>query len=665
MNLLKDLIKNIRYTCLTTNDKEIYIYLYYAPNESLTTESETSIETRIKFLENSGKTITKKVVETRNENDVNLNKMNDDIANYINNTSGDINKIYVINTSISHTFILESKVFKAMSDKSSSLSFDMGLVSGFRLTGYDYKELDEINITESIIYLDKSSVLYVSKFFAKWTKLISYNKSETPSTLNLFSSTSTKILSLYQYGPTKLVFGCTSKTGTEFASAKLEINYLNIFGDEIISSDKNDERILVKGYNKVYFDNIKVDDDIVYSTILRVDRVSNFNIGKFERTVYEIVPKPIIYLERVGKVNLRQLNLTISSSGTINENDFALVSFLTTDDDFDKSITLSNCNIYNESDKKLKVIKINKLNITKVYISKCTIGDNIDLLNVDNDSSVVKLTWNNCEITTNSDFTMKNCTKLSIVDTTINCNKNIYIESPYININGGIWSCDSVECDYTGEYMKILLDKLELHSNYLNIINTNEEVVQPVFLNNCKFDVLKGIKTKNLTPSVNGGYIKTEKLEFITADTIQLNTPVIGFQDNDKSEISCHSSVSGNLIIENVEDVKFIFSIDVTDEDNTNVNNIDINILNEKTNINFTTNRGFNSIIDGISDKTKINLKCDDNIDDTNDTYIKLVANDDGAFVGKVINNSEKIVEYTKTDDTDNALRIYKFSKIE
>ena len=83
----------------------------------------------------------------------------------------------------------------------------------------------------------------------------------------------------------------------------------------------------------------------------------------------------MIKINRVGKVNLRQFTINNLPNSTIRENDFSIVSFLPANDEFERSINLSNVVINNDSDIKLKIIKLRKLSLNKIYISRCTIGD--------------------------------------------------------------------------------------------------------------------------------------------------------------------------------------------------------------------------------------------------------------------------------------------------
>lgn len=661
MDLLQDLVKNFRYTCVTTTKNEIYIYLYSAEGNTISKDSITDIENG--YLNYRSDVVTNKTLsKTENENEIRLNEMNNDIESYIRDTTGEISKITVINTSKSHKFILEPKVFKAMSDRCSVLWFDMGTVSGFRLSSYEYKELEELHIEESIILLDKSSVLYVSTFFQKWGEWTSYNKVDDPLALNISADKQIKIMSLEQYGPVKSVFGCSTKSGEEFQNAKLEINYLKIFGSEIIEKDKTDERILVKGFNKVYFDNIDVNDEVTYSTIVNVDRVSNFNIGKLTRNIGKIISNPMIKINRVGKVNLRQFTINNLPSSTIRENDFAIVSFLPADDEFERSINLSNVVIYNDSDIKLKIIKLRKLSLNKIYISRCTIGDKVDLLDLDESSNVVKLTFNNSTFVTNDDFSVFGSTKLTLTDTIITTSKNIILKSPYINITGGLWDCYKLDCDYES-YMKILMERLELHSNYFSITNGESDVLQTAFINNCKLDVLKSIEIQNMRPSMIGTYIKSEEFKSTCSDTVQFNNVLIGYQKNEKIDFILRSNISGYATVDGVENGVINIDLYINDSENENVNNFDLYLQNEKTTISYKTNRPINSIVNNLGSLKPIHFSAYDDVLSGIDSYIKLAPNSDAKILGKVINDSELIVSYKKSTNGENQ-EVYQFTKI-
>ena len=662
MDLLQDLVKNFRYTCITTTNNEIYIYLYSSEENTISKDSITDIENG--YLNYRSDIVADKTLsKTENENEVRLNGMNNDIESYIRDTTGDISKITVINTSKTHKFILEPKVFKAMSDRCSVLWFDMGTASGFRLSSYEYKQIEELHIEESIILLDKSSVLYVSTFFQKWGEWTSYNKVDDPLALNISSDKKIKIMSLEQYGPVKSVFGCSTKSGDEFQDAKFEINYLKIFGMEIIEKDKTDERILIKGFNKVYLDDIDINDEVTYSTIVNVDRVSNFNIGKLTRNIGKIIPNPMIKINRAGKVSLRQFKIKNLPNSTIRENDFAIISFLPTEDEFERSINLSNVVVHNDSDIKLKIIKLRKHSIDKIYFSTCTIGDNVDLLDHDESSNVVKLTFNNSTFVTNDDFNVFGSTKLTLTDTTITTSKNIILKSPYINVTGGIWDCYKLDCDYES-YMKIFMARLELHSNYFSIINGESDILQTAFINDCKLDVLKSIEVKNMRPSMIGTYIKSEEFKSTCSDTVQFNNVLFGYQKNEKIDVILKSNVSGSATIDNVENGVINIDLYINDSENENVNNLDLYLQNEKTTISYKTNRPINSIVNNLGSQKPIHFSAYNDILSGIDSYIKLAPNTDAKILGKVINDSELIVSYTKSTNNENQ-EVYQFTKIE
>lgn len=659
MDLLKDLIKNTRLIIVTTLNKEIEIYLYKINTDTLGDETPTPIEES--FLKNRTDLINNRTLKiTFNENEVNLDIMNREIIRYIEGSEADLKKISVINASKTHKFILEPDVFYAITQKTKNIYLDMGSESGIRLSGYEYPQLESITIEESVLFLDNSAVIYVSEIYGKWIGLLTYNKVNTPLTLNIFTEKFMKFLSVSQYASVKFLFDCKCKDGNEYENATCEINYLNIYGEEIIDNDKNDERILIRSFNNIYFDNIEIGNEVSYSTIIRADRINNFSIGSIIRTINTIVPRPMILLDRVAKVSLRKINIRAVETNTIKENDFAIVSFSPTEDDFERSISISDCTIYNYGNSLLKVIKLKKLEINKVYISNCVMGTNVDLLNIDESSNICKLTYNNCSFQSDNDFYIHGSTKISLIDTNFDTSSNIILNSPYISVNGGLWECENVKCNYEKNYIKLIFDNLELHSNNFEIIN-NEESSTTVFINNSKFDILKKLSISNIRISLMNTYVKSPDIDIKVDDIIQLNNMILGFQKSNKCNISIKANVNGKIIIDKIADTNVNIDLYIKDDKNINVNNLDFDLFDKKTNINIKTNKPINCIINGAGNP--IHFSAYDNIDSSSNSFIRLISDDLGNQKSKVMNDSEKIVEFVKYMDDENRM-VYEFSKI-
>lgn len=668
MNLLKDLIKNFRYKCVTNTSNEITVYFYYTAADSLNDSSITPIESGYTDKdEKEGKINTNlTLVRTENENEVRLNTMNAEIAKYIRN-SKEISKITFKNLSKDHVFILESNVFKAATETCSNIEIDMGTTgAGFRVNGDTYDTIDNFKITESTIYLDTNCVLRFGKFKANWMKVKSYQYKDTPSTLHIFSSEDIHILGLYLYAPDKMVFGNNNGTDAEsYANTKLSVNYLNIYGEEFIDSDKNDERILVTGFDKVYFDNINIEDNVGYSKIIRSNTVSKFSINTLTRNINIIIPVPMFIFESVGKVCLRNMNINVSSDATISENGFAIVSFPSVESDLDRSLYFYTAKITNNNtEAKLKVLKLRNISLDKVYLSDCTLGNNVDLLDIDDKSEISKLTFNNANFTTTSDLTIKGSTKVSLVDTKITSTATVYIDSPYINVTNGIWDIKTLYCNYSDSYLKIMFSSLELHANRMLVFNESEDDLRTIYLNDCKLDVLKEINIKNLNPSTINTYFKTEKLIFNTLGSIKLNGPLIGFQKNNKTEITFNSNFSGSISVDDVENTKLNLVCNVSNTENVKTNNLEIYLDNEKTNISWKTNRGFNCLINDLGKDYPVHISATSDLDDSKAINIRFSYDDDGNYVNKVINDSEKLINYTESINEDNAWKEFKFTKI-
>ena len=230
-------------------------------------------------------------------------------------------------------------------------------------------------------------------------------------------------------------------------------------------------------------------------------------------------------------------------------------------------------------------------------------------------------------------------------------------------MTGGIWDCYKLDCNYES-YMKIFMARLELHSNYFSIINGESDILQTAFLNDCKLDVLKSIEVKNMRPSMIGTYIKSEEFKSTCSDTVQFNNVLFGYQKNEKIDIILKSNVSGSATIDGVENGVINIDLYISDSENENVNNLDLYLQNEKTTISYKTNRPINSIVNNLGSQKPIHFNAYNDILSGIDSYIKLAPNSDAKILGKVINDSELIVSYTKSTNNENQ-EVYQFTKIE
>ena len=86
-------------------------------------------------------------------------------------------------------------------------------------------------------------------------------------------------------------------------------------------------------------------------------------------------------------------------------------------------------------------------------------------------------------------------------------------------------------------------------------------------------------------------------------------------------------------------------------------------LQNEKTNLTYKIKRPLNSIVNNLGSQKPIKFSAYDDILSGIDSYIKLAPNDDAKILGKVINDSELIVSYTKSTNNENQ-EVYQFTKI-
>ena len=123
MDLLEKHKSNLRYYLQTTDANNVYIALEwfsYDIDEKSTTELETNhlIEQK-RHSENYIDYLT--VCKTVEENELTIDMMYDDIVEYL--AGKNINQITIRNYSVKHDkFVLESRIFKAMTDARTNLS---------------------------------------------------------------------------------------------------------------------------------------------------------------------------------------------------------------------------------------------------------------------------------------------------------------------------------------------------------------------------------------------------------------------------------------------------------------------------------------------------------------------------------------------------------------
>ena len=167
-----------------------------------------------------------------------------------------------------------------------------------------------------------------------------------------------------------------------------------------------------------------------------------------------------------------------------------------------------------------------------------------------------------------------------------------------------------------------------------------------------------------MRPSMIGTYIKSGESKSICNDTVQFNNVIFGYQKNEKIDIILRSNISGYASIDNIENGVVNIDLYINDSENENVNNLDLYLQNEKTTISYKTNRPINSIINNLGSQKPIHFSVYDDVLSGIDSYIKLAPNTDAKILGKVINDSELIVSYTKSTNDENQ-EVYQFTKIE
>ena len=581
MDIFNNEKSHFRYYILTTEDKSIHVYFHFSPEE-IDDLTPTIIEHgHLQLLKNP----TNVIKMTTPYNIFRVDEFNNKICDYIKTAKFEINEIRIICTSHDLKLIFEPKIFKTMSDCCGKLYFDLKDCA-VRVTDDDYKQIKRVEIFTGTLFADKPSIIYIDEFIGGQIIMDVFNKFENDCTINISTTKKFEILNLRLYSTLKLVLLCQSKDGTEFKDSKCGICNMVVFGEEFQQVDKTSERILVKGFNKVFFDYIFIESPVKYSTIIRADLVTELTVGRFIRKILEITPGPQFKIGRNAKFNFHKSDIEIMNNSTILENE-SLVLMERDESGLTKKVNIFESKIVNNNGLNINFIKSNSNKIESIYVTKSHIGENVKMLNFVN-TTISKLNINLSNIKTNNDFTLVEVEKVSIVDTDINTKKNIVLGGKYISINGGTWEFADLVIS-NKDFLKVVLTKLEAIGVNITIKSTEAELVRNCFFYEGKYRISNKILISGLKPSLVNTYIKTGSLTMENEENVQFNDTKLDIFGS-VLNINIKASVTGLFSIAGTDGDSKV-NIDVDDDyEFLSMNPIIINNGNPSINPTFTFN---------------------------------------------------------------------------
>lgn len=662
-HLLKKLDCDTRYVLLTTTDNDIYVYLLHS-SSIITDSDKTEIESGyLPLLDNIDPAQTKTF--TTNDNFKAINKMNDDITDYINARNG-YKSFNIINTSRNHKFVIQSKVFVAAVKNCKKIYIDMGSVDtsekanyggSIRLDSTDYGEIDSLEINSGTLLLEDNVTLIVKKLDITYCAIDTFNKETDKScSFSVLVKDQIDVVNVAIYSTIFTTFSNYNKDANNYLDTKFTAAFIRIFGKEKINENAKFERILIQGFSKCFINKIEVDDSVRYGGILKLDRMDKLTISGIKRNIGEVDPTiSMIKVGRVAVTNLHEIDVIIKNSSTISSK-YSLIEFLEDTTETTRSINLYSSNIINKHSRNITIFRMKNVEINKVYLSDTKINENVTLFERTN-AKLEKLCFNNCVIN-GTTFDLTDTTKINLSDCDFTISGNLNLSSAYITISGGYYRFLNMNVGSYENYpiSKIDINKAEFSGGNLNFTNDASEVDMPFFDNDCKYNVTKILLDK-FNPTFSNSVICTNELT-INNEKISkfLNVLVNYREENTDTVFNVNSSTSGNIMFSNNGSTNS-FTLNINDETQfLSINPLDLVAVENSPNVKIVTNVPIKTKVYNFDSKYIHALFKD--YASTQSSTIDLYSEEDEPIT-KVLNDSEKQMSITSSKEYESDIIDY------
>ena len=654
-HLLKKLDCDTRYVLLTTTDKDIYVYLLHS-SSTITDSDKTEIESGyLPLLDNIDSSQTKTF--TTNDNPKAINKMNDDITEYINARDG-YKSFNIINTSRNHKFVIQSKVFAAAVKNCKNIYIDMGTVDtsekanyggSIRLDSTEYGEIDSLEISSGTLLLEDNVTLIVKKLDITYCTIDTFNKDTDKScSFSVLIKDQMDVVNMAIYSTIFATFSNYNKNANDYLNTKFTAAFIRIFGKEKINENAKFERILIQGFSKCFINKIEIDDSVRYGGILKLDRMDKLTISSIKRNINEVDPTaPMIKVGRVAVTNLHEIDVIVKKSASISSN-YALIEFLEDTTGTTRSINLYNSNIVNKQSKKLTIFRMKNVEINKVYLSDTQINENVSLFERVN-AKLEKLCFNNCVITGTS-FDLTDTIKINLSDCDFTISGDLNLSSAYITISGGYYRFLNMNVGSYETYpvSKIDINKAEFIGGNLNFTNDASEVDMPFFDNDCKYNVTKILLDK-FNPTFSNSVICTNELTINNEKTSKFLSTLVNYrEENTDTVFNVNSSTSGNIMFTDNGSTNS-FTLNLNDKTQfLSINPLDLVAVENSPNVKIVTNVPIKTKVYNF-DSRYIHALFKDYAS-TQSSTIDLYSEEDEPIT-KVLNDSEKQMSITSSKE--------------
>ena len=657
-HLLKKLDCDTRYVLLSTIDKDIYVYLLHS-SSTITDSDKTEIESGyLPLLDNIDPTQTKTF--TTNDNFKAINKMNDDITDYINARNG-YKSFNIINTSRNHKFVIQSKVFAAAVKNCKKIYIDMGSVDtsekgnyggSIRLDSTDYGEIDSLEINSGTLLLEDNVTLIVKKLDITYCTIDTFNKETDKScSFSVLVKDQIDVVNMAIYSTIFTTFSNYNKDANNYLDTKFTAAFIRIFGKEKINENAKFERILIQGFSKCFINKIEVDDSVRYGGILKLDRMDKLTISGIKRNIGEVDPTiSMIKVGRVAVTNLHEIDVIIKSSSTISSK-YSLIEFLEDTTETTRSINLYSSNIINKHSRNITIFRMKNVEINQVYLSDTKINANVTLFERTN-AKLEKLCFNNCVIN-GTTFDLTDTTKINLSDCDFTISGNLNLSSAYITISGGYYRFLNMNVGSYENYpvSKIDINKAEFSGGNLNFTNDASEVDMPFFDNDCKYNVTKILLDK-FNPTFSNSVICTNELTINNEKISKFLSVLVNYrEENTDTVFNVNSSTSGNIMFSNNGSTNS-FTLNINDKTQfLSINPLDLVAVENSPNVKIVTNVPIKTKVYNFDSKYIHALFKD--YASTQSSTIDLYSEEDEP-VTKVLNDSEKQMSITYGKEYEN-----------
>lgn len=669
MDLLEKHKSNLRYYLQTTDANNVYIAIEcfdYKIDEQSTTELETNhlIEQK-RYSENYIDYLT--VCKTVEENELTIDVMYDDIVKYL--AGKDVNQITIRNYSIKHDkFVLESRVFKAITDASKNIIIDLW-ASALRISSDEYREIDSIKFLTGTLLVESDCVLKSNTMYFEDFTIDCFNSNDTKEKsfyCNFMVEEKLNVVNLSIYSTLKLNLIGTCRDFDKYENSKCMIENLHIFGSEFISKDAKNPRIEIKCFKSAIIDKLDIDDDVIYGTLFKLDKDNVFTINEIARNIKTISEGSMFIIGSIAIVSLHHVDTIIDKESTLREN-FSFVNFLKDDSGLKRKVYIYDTYVENKSPIPIYLCKLRNVEIEMISIFGSKFVSNVNILDYNDTVKLNKFYFADNTIEYTGDFILSKANKLTFDKNTIKAN-DIKFDSPKISLSDGTWNFNNMILSNEEQPIKKISFK-NMKFEGKSIICSNPNIIEDYHMNfydNNSYYKLDLLDISGYNPSFIGSILETKKFKFYNDKVCKFINTYLGFPSTKEVKIETEGSLSCNFIfntkkIEEVEN-KLIFNI----KDKYKFITCDkfdfIGAGTEMPRIDFVTNKPFNLDATGFDKKHYFHVSMSEDYDSKKEITLQFLKSesqtDDDLPI--VLNDSEKIAILSKSKDPEFDQTVYK-----